>query len=159
MARGLRIILHAGRCPRVHLHRVVRPYAAESLATARHHSHPNAAKTITFKTAAHQNVLPRMAANPCDNANTPAGSRNCENGMPSRGCQLRGGRSKPRAHANSRTSSSCDAMAFALLVMIHAGRTIPINGSRREDCPHRRASSRVHCIGWFWLACSIKRCC
>ena len=130
MARGLRIILHAGRCPRVHLHRVVRPYAAESLATARHHSHPNAAKTITFKTAAHQNVLPRMAANPCDNANTPAGSRKCENGMPSRGCQLRGGRSKPRAHANSRTSSSCDAMAFALLVMIHAGRTSAISGSR-----------------------------
>jgi len=114
------------------LHRVVRPYAAESLATARHHSHPNAAKTVTFKIAAHQTVFPRSAAKPCDNANTPAGSRKCENGMPSRGCQLRGGRSKPRAHANSRTSSSCDAMAFALLVMIHGGRTPAISGSRPD---------------------------
>ena len=27
--------------------------------------------------------------------------------------------------------------------------TAPINGSRPRDYPHRRASSRVHCIGWF----------
>jgi hypothetical protein len=27
--------------------------------------------------------------------------------------------------------------------------TFPINGSRPQDYPHRWASSRVHCIGWF----------
>ena len=32
---------------------------------------------------------------------------------------------------------------------VSQGRTIPINGSRPQDYPHRRASSRVHCIGWF----------
>jgi hypothetical protein len=62
---------------------------------------------------------------------------------------LRGGRSKPRAHANSRTSSSCDAMAFALLVMIHAGRTFAISGSRPSNYPHRRILSRVRCIASF----------
>jgi hypothetical protein len=29
------------------------------------------------------------------------------------------------------------------------GGTFPINGSRPQDYPHRWASSRVHCIGWF----------
>jgi len=29
--------------------------------------------------------------------------------------------------------------------------TAPINGSRPQDYPRRRASSRVHCIGWFHL--------
>ena len=29
------------------------------------------------------------------------------------------------------------------------GRTVPINGSRPKNYPHRQASSRVHCIGWL----------
>ena len=35
------------------------------------------------------------------------------------------------------------------------GLTTPINGSQPQDYPRRRASSRVHCIGWFaatWTA-------
>jgi hypothetical protein len=62
---------------------------------------------------------------------------------------LRGGKSKPIAHANSRTSSTCDAMAFALLVMIHAGPTFAISGSRPRDYPSRRILSRVRCIASF----------
>jgi hypothetical protein len=27
--------------------------------------------------------------------------------------------------------------------------TVPINGSRPQDYPRHRASSRVHCIEWF----------
>jgi hypothetical protein len=62
---------------------------------------------------------------------------------------LRGGRSKPRAHANSRTSSSCDAMAFALLVMIHAGRTIAMSSGGPSALLHRRILSAVCSIAWF----------
>ena len=49
-----------------------------------------------------------------------------------------------------RTAFHSDLVASGHRVyLISVGRTAPINGSRPQDYPRHRASSRVHCIGWL----------